>query len=103
VPAANVRDRTFAGNFGSPLPLGVGAERLMMGQRMSISEERSRAFEAFPFVRPGEETSPVLGPTAQRHIASTLRTMYNDLVQEPLPEQFLDLIARLDQSRPEGE
>jgi hypothetical protein len=29
--------------------------------------------------------------------------MYNDLVQEPLPEQFLDLIARLDQGHPEGE
>ncbi|MXQ12399.1 NepR family anti-sigma factor [Microvirga makkahensis] len=40
---------------------------------------------------------------AQRHIASNLRTMYNDLVQEPLPEQFLDLIARLDQGHPEGE
>ena len=75
----------------------------MMGQRMSISAERSLAFEPFPFIRPGEETSPVLGPTAQRHIASNLRTMYNDLVEEPLPEQFLDLIARLDQGHPERE
>jgi hypothetical protein len=29
--------------------------------------------------------------------------MYNDFVREPLPEQFLDLIARLDQGHPEGE
>ena len=78
-------------------------ERQVMVHRMSITEDRSRAFDAFPFVRPGEETSPALGPTAQRHIASSLRTMYSNLVQEPLPEQFLDLIARLDQGHPEGE
>jgi hypothetical protein len=70
---------------------------------MSITEDRSRAFDAFPFVRPGEETSPALGPTAQRHIASSLRTMYNDLVHEPLPEQFLELIARLDRSHQDTE
>jgi hypothetical protein len=98
-----VRYRTFAGNFGLTLTLGAGAERLMMGQRMSITEDRGPPLEPFPFVRPGEETSPVLGPTAQRHIASNLRTMYNDVVQEPLPEQFLDLIARLDQGHPERE
>jgi hypothetical protein len=98
-----VRYRTFVGNFGSTLTLGVGAEWLMMGQRMSIIEDRGPPLEPFPFIRPGEETSPVLGPTTQRHIASNLRTMYNDLVREPLPEQFLDLIARLDQGHPEGE
>jgi hypothetical protein len=98
-----VRYRTFAGNFGSTLALGAGTELLMMGLRMSITEDRGPPLEPFPFVRPGDETSPVLGPTAQRHIASNLRTMYNDFVQEPLPEQILDLLARLDQGHPEAE
>ncbi len=102
-PVANVRYRTFPGNIGSTLALADGIGRQMMVHRMSTTEDRGRAFEAFPFVRPGEETSPALGPTAQRHIASSLRTMYSNLVQEPLPEQFLDLIARLDQSHQEME
>jgi hypothetical protein len=71
---------------------------------MSNTEDRGRAFEACPFARPGEEISPTLGPTAQRRIASDLQAMYDNLVQEPLPAPFLDLIARLDQpylARPE--
>ena len=68
---------------------------------MRKTADCNRSFEAFPFVRPGEEISPGLGPTAQRHIASHLRTMYNGLVKEPLPEQFLDLTARLDQNHRE--
>ncbi len=67
---------------------------------MSITADRNRAFEDFPFARPGEEFSPTLGPRAQHHIASNLRAMYDRLVQEPLPEQFLDLLAHLDQNDP---
>jgi hypothetical protein len=40
--------------------------------------------------------SPILGPTAQLRIGYDLRTMYDDVVQEPLPAPFLDLLARLD-------
>ncbi len=67
---------------------------------MSITADGNRAFEAFPFVRPGEEISPTVGPYAQRHLASNMRAMYDGLVQEPLPEQFLDLLAQLDQNDP---
>jgi hypothetical protein len=65
---------------------------------MSITANCDRSTEAFPFVRPGEEISPTVGPHAQRHIASKLRAMYDGFVQEALPEQFLDLLARLDQN-----
>ncbi len=68
--------------------------------RMSIIVGCDRVFEAFPFIRPGEEFSPTLGLQAQRHIASNLRAMYDSLVREPLPEQFLDLLAQLDQNDP---
>jgi hypothetical protein len=81
----------------------VGTERLLKGHRMLSTEDRSRAFEACPFVRPGEESNPTLGPTAQRQIATSLRTLYGDLVEEPLPERFLELLAQLDQVHPEQE
>ncbi len=67
---------------------------------MAITADRNRAFEAFPFARPGEEISPTVSPHAQRHLASNLRAMYDSLAQEPLPEQFLDLLTRLDQNDP---
>ena len=67
---------------------------------MSLMVNYDRVFEAFPFIRPGEEISPTVGPYAQHHIASNLRAMYDSLVREPLPEQFLDLLAQLNQNDP---
>jgi hypothetical protein len=65
------------------------------GHRMSRTNN-DRAFADYPLTRSGEGMSPILGPTAQLRIGYDLRTMYDDVVQEPLPAPFLDLLARLD-------
>jgi hypothetical protein len=44
----------------------------------------------------------VLNRTTQALISSALRQMYGDLVGLPLPERFIDLLARLDQKELEG-
>ena len=50
------------------------------------------------FGGPGQEVSPTGGRSGQRHITSELRAAYHDLIQQPLPERLLELVAKLDQN-----
>ncbi len=45
---------------------------------------------------------PGLDPTTQARIALALRQMYSDLVDQPIPERFLTLLAQLDRTHAEG-
>ena len=54
--------------------------------------------EVVLFGRTGQEISPTVGRRDQRHITTELRVMYDDLVQQPIPERLLELVAKLDQS-----
>nr|WP_183506935.1 NepR family anti-sigma factor [Methylobacterium brachythecii] len=38
-----------------------------------------------------------LGKQAHRRIGANLRTMYQSIVQQPIPSRFSDLIAKLDE------
>ena len=52
--------------------------------------------EVVLFGEPGQEIT--VGRHGQRQITTELRAMYDDLVQQPLPQYLLELVARLDQS-----
>jgi hypothetical protein len=54
--------------------------------------------EVVLFAGPGEEINLTIGRQSQRHITTELRVMYDDLVQQPLPERLLELVAKLDES-----
>ncbi|MBX9932891.1 MAG: anti-sigma factor [Methylobacterium sp.] len=43
----------------------------------------------------------VLNDLTQKRIGLHLRTMYDAVVQQPIPDRFRDLIARLDTADPE--
>ena len=48
----------------------------------------------------GQEISRTLGCHGRRQFTTALRAMYADLVQQPLPERLVELLAELDQSGP---
>ncbi len=54
------------------------------------------AGEVLPFRRAGQEITPAVGHNARQHIGANLRGMYNELLQQPLPDRFVDLLAQLD-------
>jgi len=41
---------------------------------------------------------PTLDRIIQRRIGDQLRAMYDDLMQQPVPDRFADLLSKLDQS-----
>ena len=47
---------------------------------------------------PGQNPSEHSRPTPQPEWASGLKRLYNSVVEEPLPDSFADLIAKLDAS-----
>ncbi|ACL59269.1 NepR family anti-sigma factor [Methylobacterium nodulans] len=47
----------------------------------------------------GDPHQPGLDRTTQGRIGSHLRAMYDELMQQPIPERFVDLLAELDRSR----
>ncbi len=60
-----------------------------------------RAGEVMPFSRVGHAITPSISHSSQQHIATNLRAMYHDLVQQPLPDRFVELLAELDQKKAE--
>ena len=45
---------------------------------------------------------PALSRTVQARLALTLRQMYADLLDQPIPERFIKLLAHLDQKQRDG-
>jgi hypothetical protein len=62
-----------------------------------------RGGEVLPFSRVGQAITPSISHTSQQHIATNLRAMYDDLVQQPLPDRFVELLAELDQKKEQQE
>ena len=46
-------------------------------------------------------SNPRLDRTIQTRIGDQLRAMYDDLMQQPVPDRFADLLARLEQNEEE--
>jgi hypothetical protein len=42
-----------------------------------------------------------LGPDLQAHIGRQLRSLYDEVLKEPVPDRLRDLLQKLDQAPPE--
>lgn len=51
-----------------------------------------------PDSQPGPERGTVLPPEAQGQIAKQLRQVYGDMLAEPMPDKFAELLAQLAKS-----
>jgi hypothetical protein len=47
--------------------------------------------------------APTLGPYVMRTIGRELRAMYADIIAEGVPERFMEILRKLDESSNEGE
>ena len=84
--------------------VGLGPQELV-GQDTDMREPRSglapwdwSESEVVVFGGPGQQISHTIGGAVQRHVTTELRAMYDDFVQQPLPEHLLELLAKLDRS-----
>ncbi len=48
--------------------------------------------------RPAKGTAPRIDPRIQREIGKHLRAHYEDVVNEPIPDKFIELLQKLEQS-----
>jgi hypothetical protein len=48
--------------------------------------------------RPPEIAAPQIDPRVQLEIGKHLRAHYDDIVNEPVPDKFMELLAKLEQS-----
>jgi hypothetical protein len=48
--------------------------------------------------RPTGNIAPRIDPRIQREIGKHLRAHYEDVVNEPVPEKFIELLRKLEQS-----
>ncbi len=53
----------------------------------------------FALVPPHHDDYPAIDRTAQGHIALALRQMYAVLLDQPIPERFIELLGHLDQKQ----
>ena len=51
--------------------------------------------------RPDRERARTI-KTRQRAIGRELRRIYDDVAQEPVPDDFLDLLRKMDKQEPQG-
>ena len=60
--------------------------------------KRSAATLARPSARaPDQEAGPGLDRVIQSRIGDNLRAMYDDLLQQPVPDRFKDLLGQFEQ------
>ncbi len=45
---------------------------------------------------PGPKSTPRLKPQVQEHIGRQLRAVYDDVLKQPLPDRFRELMDKLD-------
>lgn len=53
--------------------------------------------------RPRGEPAPRMKPQVQEHIGRQLRAVYDDVLKQPLPDRFRELMDKLDQKIGDGE
>lgn len=51
----------------------------------------------------GQEHAPALQPHVQDHIGRQLRAIYDDLLNQPVPDRFKELMEKLDKTTGESE
>lgn len=61
----------------------------------AVSESHGGAAVA-PGVPPGEPVGPRLGGDVEAVIGRRLKAMYDDVLSEPIPDRFMELLAKLE-------
>ncbi|MCP8937278.1 hypothetical protein NK718_02015 [Alsobacter sp. SYSU M60028] len=70
-----------------------------MNQRRSAQPTQPAA----PNETETERAPPALQPNVQDHIGRQLRAIYDDLLSQPVPDRFRELMEKLDKSTGESE
>jgi Anti-sigma factor NepR len=71
------------------------------GNRTTIETGKRRAIIPDSSLSDNLSSDPKLDRTIQTRIGDQLRAMYDDLVQQPVPDRFADLLARLERTQAE--
>ena len=72
---------------------------------MMAQSKGKRTAKVIPESSLSDELSPEpsLDRAIQERIGDSLRAMYDDLVQQPVPDRFVELLSRLEQRNDAGE
>ncbi len=57
--------------------------------------------EVLPFPCLGQDFTPGISRRSQDQLGMSLRAMYQELAEQPLPERFVELLAALDAEKQE--
>ena len=63
---------------------------------MMAQSKGKRTAKVIPESSLSDELEPSLDRAIQERIGDNLRAMYDDLVQQPVPDRFVELLSRLD-------
>ncbi len=72
-------------------------EKASRGPRAG-QKKRGEKMQAGTVNRPTDGTGPRIDPRVQREIGKHLRAHYDDVVKEPVPDKFIELLQQLEQS-----
>lgn len=67
-----------------------------MGKRVTSTSKAKEMGADRRSASPGDGV--VIDPRIQNEIGKHLRTMYNDVINEPVPDKFMELLERLERS-----
>jgi hypothetical protein len=64
-------------------------------------DKEPRGFDALPppYARIKSRSSTRRTPSADPEIGKKMRAMYDDLLKQPIPERFVELLEQLDRAR----
>lgn len=87
-------------DMGAESEMGAGDEDNALGKpRMSAQRDVSQEDVPEQAGRDGMPTGPQLDRATQTRIGDQLRSMYNELMDQPVPDRFTTLLQQLDQPR----
>jgi hypothetical protein len=97
--AIQSKDEQRPGDHGTEVPLNA-LENPALSESVPVFAEggKARAIEG------GEGTAQILPfeTVVQGHIGRQLRALYDDVLAQPIPDRFLDLLRKLDETSDPG-
>lgn len=84
-------------------PTAGTADQAASGEFPS-AETRNKAQGVNSSMNPNQNSSPNAGlsPAVQKHIGNLLKVSYQDLLTEPVPDRFANLLEQLEQAEKKG-
>lgn len=68
------------------------------GKGSPDQQAKGKEMQAGTGVRSGDKSTARIDPRIQREIGKHLRAHYDDLVNEPVPDKFMQLLQQLERS-----